>query len=210
MSSENSAVTYGLAIGLIERAQKGDDRAREQLAGITMQRVYRTVLLSVGGSNDTDDLVQNAMLKIFSRLDSFAGENKYFAWIDRISINVVRDHFRKNRFAFSLFSTADEVHEQKCDDVLYVVTPEQELERTVLMNRLSKHFAAVKADYRIPLLMSAVYGYSVPEIASLTDLSIEATKKRIQRGRHKLLRQIKADAYCEEILKGLAQRRMGK
>ena len=197
-------------MALIERAQKGDADAKEQLAGITMQRVYRTVLLSVGGSPDADDLVQTAMLKIFSSLDSFGGEKKYYAWIDRISINVVRDHFRKNRFAFSLFSTPDEVHEQQPDDGLYVVTPEQELERSVLMDRLSKHFGAVKANCRIPLLMSLVYGYSVSEIASLTELSIEATKKRLQRGRQKLLRQVKADAYCYEILKGLARRGMGK
>lgn len=47
---------------------------------------------------DTDDLLQDVFIKIWTALPSFRGEAQLFTWIYRIATNLVLNHLRKTRF----------------------------------------------------------------------------------------------------------------
>jgi len=186
---------------LLERCLMGDRAAREELARACLPRVRRTVFLTTGGGQDTDDLVQSTMARVFAGLGSFRGEAKFATWLDRVTINAVREHYRR-RTLVQLFPT-DEPRE-----VLPAPeneSPERRLEGQRLLERLAAHLAAIRPKKRVALILSAAYGYSVSEVARLTDCTTETAKKRLQHGRREMIARLDQDPQLKRLLKELGR-----
>lgn len=181
---------------LANAAISGDLSARDQLAYHVLPRIRRTVMMSYGFGSDQDDLVQIAMAKVFTRLDSYRGESSFFVWADRVTINVVRDHFRRQRWTW-LPWFEDEIPP---DDGTPRVTPESEVARAELLGRLSEHFNKLKPGQRLPLVLHLVHGYTVAEVAAIMDIKLEATRKRLLRGKKELVRRVSKDPHCRVVL----------
>jgi RNA polymerase sigma-70 factor (ECF subfamily) len=184
---------------LIERSIAGDRSARERLAGACLPRVRRTVFMLVGRSEDAEDLVQISLARIFGGLASFRSESQLTTWMDRITVNTVREHFRR-RPLVSLFpagewqETADQSGRQE---------PDRRLDGKRMMELLRSHLSSVRMKKRTALVLSAAYGYTVSEIAEMTGCTTETAKKRLQHGRRELLARLRKDpclsAAFEEI-----------
>jgi len=182
----------------VDGALAGDREASESLARWCLPRVRRTVLLSCGSGPDVDDLVQTAMAIVLTKLDSYRGEASFMAWVDRITVNVVRGHYRKQRWR--LTRTHDYRMELETRPSGGAARPDRSLDGRQLFDRLSYHLLALKPNQRLPLILSLVQGYSVPEVAAILELSFEATKKRILRGRRALEKRLRRDPRCRELL----------
>ncbi len=184
---------------LIDRSRSGDRNAREQLARWCLPRVRRTVMLSCGYGPDADDLVQTVMAKVLTRLDTFRGEAGFYMWVDRIAINAVRDHYRRqSRAVFHLYRDDWEEHQRQAS-----TRPDHEVEHQRLLEQLTDHLDKLKEDQRLPLVLHLVHGYTVPEVAAMMELSFEATKKRLLRGRRALLDRLQKDPRCKDLLGGM-------
>lgn len=175
---------------LIPACLTGDRAAREQLARWCLPKVRKTVLLAYGNGPDADDLVQTAIVRVFDRLASFRGDAGFYAWVDRITVNLMRDYFRqrKSRSIWEVTAT-DTISEPPSRHQ----NPDQAAEQTQLLKILSEHLTAIAVKRRLPVVMTLAHGYTASEIAKLLDISVEATKKRLQRGRMELLNRLRRD-----------------
>ncbi|MDX1555360.1 MAG: sigma-70 family RNA polymerase sigma factor, partial [Xanthomonadales bacterium] len=72
---------------LIERCQRGDRRALEELLQQYQRPVFNVALRMLGNSDDAADITQTVFLKAFENLDHYNPEHKFFSWIYRIAIN---------------------------------------------------------------------------------------------------------------------------
>jgi RNA polymerase sigma-70 factor (ECF subfamily) len=183
------------AASLVPYCLAGNEKARETLARWCLPKVRRTVMLTYGTGPDADDLSQIAIARVFQRLDSYRGDALFYTWVDRITVNVVRDHYRshKSRSIWETFSAL-------MSDLTTKTEPEEEFGRYELMERLSKHLSHIRLERRIPLVLYLAQGYTAPEIADMLGLSSEAVKKRLQRGRRELLGLIRKDPNLLEIM----------
>jgi len=189
-------VTPERASELVTASVAGDTSAREELARSSLPRVRRTVLMAYGHGPDRDDLIQIAMARVFDRLESFRGEASFFTWVDRVTVNVVKDHFRRRRWAWlPLFE-----EEPAAVEVNTTPRPDQELERSELMDRLAEHFDRLSPKLRLPLVLHLVHGYSSAEVSVMLDLKFDTARKRILRGRKELIRRLGRDPRCREML----------
>lgn len=180
---------------LIAATAAGDPDARHELALVSLERARRTVLFTCGPGPEGDDLVQAAMAKVFDRLDRFDGGPGFLVWVDRITLNVALDHFRRQaRIGFVEYRDERTFEYGPSGDA-----PDENADRNRLMERLALHLTALKPDWRIPLVLSLLHGYSVPEIAAMLDLNYEATKKRLYRGRDEFHRRLAGDPRCAEF-----------
>ncbi len=195
------SLTQDPAGSLVEMCVAGNLNAREALARWCLPRVRWTVLLAHGPGPDSDDLVQMAMAKAFSRIPSFRQESSFFVWVDRVTVNVVRDHFRKKKL---LLLQAPDMEKALWRD-REPATLDRQVERRRLFKRLTDHFARIPSIRRLPLILSMVHGYSVEEIAAIVDIGYEATRKRLFFGRKELLKSVSKDSYCVEVLKGMGR-----
>lgn len=91
---ENTAV-------LLRQARNGDDQARDRLFARYLTVLRRWAHQRRPGGNhtlhETDDLVQDTLLRAFRRLDSFEhqGEGAFLAYLRQILWNAIRDSGRQ-------------------------------------------------------------------------------------------------------------------
>ena len=174
---------------LVAASARGDALARQELARECLDRVRRTILFTCGPDPGHDDLVQMAMARVFERLDRFEGGPGFLVWVDRVTLNLARDHFRRE----SRVRLVQLVEGGVADTAAAQDRPDRLLERREQMERLAEHVAALKPKYRVPVTLSLLYGYSVPEISAVMELSYEAAKKRLYRGRAQLMQRLLRD-----------------
>ena len=62
------------------------------------ERLYWHVRRFVCNHDDTDDLLQDIFIKIWSALPTYRGDAKIYTWIYRIATNEVLNHLLKQRF----------------------------------------------------------------------------------------------------------------
>ena len=83
---------------LVERAQKGDRAALEELYLIHFDRIYSYLHVSVGNRHDADDLTTQTFMKMLEAIGRFRFQSAPFsAWLFRIAHNLAMDHFRAAR-----------------------------------------------------------------------------------------------------------------
>jgi RNA polymerase sigma-70 factor (ECF subfamily) len=84
--------------GLVDRAQKGDRDALEELYLIHFDRIYSYLHVSVGNRHDAEDLTTQTFLKMLESIGKFRWQSAPFsAWLFRIAHNLAMDHFRASR-----------------------------------------------------------------------------------------------------------------
>ena len=84
--------------GLVDRAQKGDRGALEELYLIHFDRIYSYLHVSVGNRHDAEDLTTQTFLKMLESIGKFRWQSAPFsAWLFRIAHNLAMDHFRANK-----------------------------------------------------------------------------------------------------------------
>ena len=83
---------------LVERAQRGDRAALEELYLLHFDRIYSYLHMSVGNRHDAEDLTTQTFLKMLESIKRFRWQSAPFsAWLFRIAHNLAMDHFRANR-----------------------------------------------------------------------------------------------------------------
>ena len=84
--------------GLVERAQRGDRAALEELYLIHFDRIYSYLHMSVGSRHDAEDLTTQTFVKMLESIGRFRWQSVPFsAWLFRIAHNLAMDHFRARR-----------------------------------------------------------------------------------------------------------------
>src|SRR5712691_3229981 len=83
---------------LVERAQRGDREALEELYLLHFDRIYSYLHVSVGNRHDAEDLTTQTFLKMLESITMFRWQAAPFsAWLFRIAHNLAMDHFRASR-----------------------------------------------------------------------------------------------------------------
>lgn len=81
---------------LIALAADGDRAAREAIYETLVDRVHRVVVRIVG-SEEAEDVTQDAFLQVFSKLATFRREADFVTWVHRVVINVALQSLRRRR-----------------------------------------------------------------------------------------------------------------
>ena len=84
--------------GLVERAQRGDRAALEELYLLHFDRIYSYLHMSVGSRHDAEDLTTQTFVRMLEAIGRFQWRSVPFsAWLFRIAHNLAMDHFRANK-----------------------------------------------------------------------------------------------------------------
>ena len=69
------------------KSEKHKDKAFRTLMTLYKERLYWHIRNIVKSHDDTDDVLQNTFIKIYSNIHNFKGDSKLFSWIYRIATN---------------------------------------------------------------------------------------------------------------------------
>ncbi len=93
------------------------EEAFREVVDTYTERLYWHVRRFICSHDDTNDLLQEIFIKIWSALPNFRGDAKLYTWIYKIATNEVLNHLRKQRFkALISMESASDILEKRIDD----------------------------------------------------------------------------------------------
>src|SRR5947209_10394662 len=178
---------------LVRRAQDGDVSAYEELVHTHQHRVLAVVGGILRGSEDVEDVAQQALAKAYFSIRQFDLRSAFGTWLYKIAVNECWDYLRKRKVRRLVYE-ADLSEEQlrKLDSVPDSssggLRPRQDASRRIehrqLVERLLEH---LEDRDRLMLVMKEVEGFSVEEISEILGLNINTVKVRLFRARGRLV-----------------------
>lgn len=82
---------------LLKKNLKSDRRTQTEVYTKYYSRVYTSCLRILNDVHEAEDLMQEAFIHAFKKIDSFRGDADLGTWICRIGINKCLDHLKKRR-----------------------------------------------------------------------------------------------------------------
>lgn len=148
-------------------------RHEEAFRGITdayTERLYWHVRRFVCSHDDTNDLLQDIFIKIWTALPSFRGDSGLYTWIYRIATNEVLNHLRRQKVKSLLsFESVSASLEKKIDEDIYFNGNE-------LQRELHKAIQRLPEKQRIVFSLRYFDELKYEEISEITDTSVGALK----------------------------------
>ncbi len=134
------------------------------------ERLYWHIRRFLCSHDDTNDLLQDTFIKIWSSLPGFRGASSLYTWIYRIATNEVLNHLRKQKFkALISMGSVDANLEKKIDDDPYFNGDE-------LQKELHKAIQRLPEKQRIVFSLRYFDEMKYSEIAEITGTSEGALK----------------------------------
>ncbi len=166
-------------LDLVEACKKGDQKAQFELYRLYHMAMYNTTLRIVGDSDDAEDVMQEAFLKAFVKLDSYRGEVSFGAWLKRIVINKALDFLRLKKETLSLEDAGEigEIEEK----------PEESPEVNYRAEAIKKAIYQLPEGYRIVLSLILLEGYDHEEVSGILNISNATSRTQYHRAKKKLI-----------------------
>lgn len=162
---------------LAEHCRRGDNFARKELYERYAGRMLGVCLRYVGDRETAQDLLHDGFLQIFDSFDKFTwrGEGSLRAWMERVMVNIVLQHLRKNDVLNRSAALDDtpEVYEEPDDSSIDPIPQE------VLMRFISE----LPVGYRTVLNLYVFEEKSHREIARLLGINEKSSASQLARAK---------------------------
>ena len=181
---------------LIDLALKGQTEAFGQLVLKYQDRLYNTVFHVVGHAEDARDIVQEALVQAFLKLDSFRRHSAFYTWLYRIAFNVAITQRRRRRPAVSMDHMRETSHIEPvdCED-----DPAEALLCKERCRQVRAAIARLAEEHRAVLVLREIDGCCYETISEILDLPIGTVRSRLHRARLQLREELKEMLASEGI-----------
>ena len=132
------------------------------------------ILKRVKDQDLTNDILQDVLMKVYNFCISKSGVRNIRSWLFQIAQNTITDHYRNQ----SKFTNLDNLTEIEYED--------QNLAFREATNYILPMLEFLPKEYAVPLKFADIDNMKQADIAQKLNLSLSATKSRIQRARQLL------------------------
>jgi len=166
---------------LVEKAQKGDRAAFEELVRRTSRLVYARLYLGTGDRHEAEDLLQETWVFAYRALPRLRDPARLRPWLLTIAQNVLAEAGRRQGRLKRTPPLRAEAH------VLAEVpsprpSPAEDAESADMHNQLLAVLRSLPEDYRLPLTLRYITGADYETIATQLGLSNGALRGLLHRG----------------------------
>lgn len=158
----------------LARQAQTDPPTEEAVLRRVYPKIRQVVRITVSAKRHQDDIAQLAVMEVAKSLGRYRGLGSLEAWAGRIAYRVAMKTIKRHRKKeVGMVPLWDE-------DLPNKDTPEKLISRRQLFERLLSKMDSIPTKRRVPLLLRLAYGYSVKEVAALTDASPNTVKDRLK------------------------------
>jgi RNA polymerase sigma-70 factor, ECF subfamily len=165
-------------LGVLRKAQRGDERAFSLIVRTYETPVFNYVLRLVGDRSLAEDLTQEVFLRVFQGLPRFSLRCKFTTWLFQVAKNRVLDELRA--------SERRPRHLVALDDIAPLEVLDAPIERGETVNALWRAIDGLSVDLKMALLLRDVTGLSYTEIADSLEITLATVKWRIYKAREEV------------------------
>ncbi|MFH1598726.1 MAG: sigma-70 family RNA polymerase sigma factor [Pseudomonadota bacterium] len=180
--SPPSSFAIDLPDTLVQRAQRGEASAFEQIYRRFERPVFTLALRLTGQREEAQDVLQDTMFKLFDRIGEFRGDSPFWGWLRQIAVNEALMRLRRrSRQPFT--EDSDEVELEGHD----VLLPPAAADAALLGEALQKLPDATRSV----IWLYHAEGYTHDEIAALMGKTASFSKSQLARGTRRLREMLK-------------------
>ena len=148
------------------------------------ERLYWHVRRFLCSHEDTNDLLQDIFIKIWTALPGFRGDSQLFTWLYRIATNEVLNYLRKQKFkAMVSLDSASEILRRKIDDDPY-------FNGDKLQRELHKAIQKLPEKQRLVFNLRYFDEMKYEDISEITDTSVGALKASYHHAYNKIKEEL--------------------
>ena len=170
---------------LIDGCKNGDQKAQFQIYKLYYKAMFNTSLRIVSDTMEAEDIMQEAFLSAFEKIETYSGTVSFGAWLKKIVINRSLDAVNRKKAIFEDIDTHFDLQEK----------PQEQDEG---MNNLQQKMNEVKSaidklpdGYRIILSLYLLEGYDHDEIGEILNISSSTSRSQLSRAKQKLLNELR-------------------
>ncbi len=167
---------------LLSGCKKGEQYAQFELYKLYYKAMYNTSYRILNDSFEAEDVMQEAFLNAFTKLDTYKGEVTFGSWLKRIVINGSLTQLRKLKRQDEMKFEDVENKIEVVEDEVYHNTDYSTLKAKEIVNTIQQ----LKDNYCLALTLSLIEGYDNEEIAQIMQISNENCRTTISRAKNKL------------------------
>ncbi|WP_243749420.1 RNA polymerase sigma factor [Pseudoteredinibacter isoporae] len=174
----------------MDKFSKGSHSCFETLYGRYKDAVYRYALKSVQDSASAEDIAHESWVSVIDKAESFVPDaslsQPFKQWLYRIAHNKVIDFWRKQKHIDYIDEDQQEILENESGK-------DNHLEEQYLLVEVERLLAQLPPIQRQSYLLQ-LEGFSLAEIAEITNSQPESVKSRLRYGKKKLQQLLEDEA----------------
>jgi RNA polymerase sigma-70 factor, ECF subfamily len=173
---------------LVERLQRQDEAAFNELVRVYEQRVFALVQRMIGDRAEAEDLAQEVFVTVFKSIGSFRGESKLSTWLYRVTTNHCKNRIkylgRRARPGKEAWDETEEgVQSATMQTAAVIPRPDLAAEGNQTEALVRRALAALPDDQRELVVLRDIEGLTYEEIQSITGLAEGTVKSKLHRAR---------------------------
>ena len=145
--------------------KKRKEKLFEECIILNQEKFYRLAFIYVKNPQDAMDILQDSILKAYSKISNLKDENALEKWINRIIVNTALDFIRKN-------SKVILVNEDK---EIY------SLESNVKDEYLGQAIDLLEPELKSIIILKYFHGYTINEVSDILEIPIYTVKNRLHK-----------------------------
>src|ERR671917_2041280 len=165
-------------LGVLRKAQRGDERAFTLILRAYEIPVYNYVLRLVNDRSLAEDLTQEVFLRVYQGLPNFSLRSKFTTWLFQVTKNRVLDELRATERRPRALVALDDVPPLEVLDAPF--------ERLEAIDAVWRSVENLNVDLKMALLLRDVVGMSYTEIADALEITLATVKWRIYKAREEI------------------------
>jgi RNA polymerase sigma-70 factor, ECF subfamily len=150
-------------------------------------RIFSIARRMLGNDADAEDVLQEVLLQVIRKLDTFRGESQLGTWLHRVTVNAALAHREKraNRQKHEVGEIIDDIAEVTPGAPVnrWSVSPEEPVLAAEQHEIIERAIKTLPEPFRDVYVLADVEGLPNSEIADMLKLSIPAVKSRLHRAR---------------------------
>ncbi len=180
---------------LIDETLAGHSAAFGQLVRKYQDRLYNTVVHVAGNAEDARDVVQDAFVQAFLKLDTFRRSSAFYTWLYRIAFNVAASHRRRQRPTLSVEHARETSGLEPMDDG---DGPIEALERRERRRQVHQAIGELSEEHRMVVVLREIDGCCYETIAEILEVPIGTVRSRLHRARMQLREELREVLTVDE------------
>ena len=180
---------------LIHKTLDGESAAFGELVRKYQDRLYNTMVHVTGCRDDAQDVVQDAFVQAFVKLDSFQQTSAFYTWLYRIAFNVAISQRRRKKPTVSVEQTRQQSGDEPSD---HQAGPSDRLEQAERRRLVHEAIGRLSDEHRTVLVLREIDGCCYDTIVEILELPIGTVRSRLHRARLQLREELREVLILED------------
>ncbi|HEY7514269.1 MAG TPA: RNA polymerase sigma factor [Vicinamibacteria bacterium] len=171
----------------VARARAGDGEGFRTLVERHGRPLFRLAYRMTGNEHDAEDVVQEALLRAFRRLDQWDERARFSTWLHRIAANCAYDLLRaRRRRDETPLPDGGDGESMAFDPPAPLPAPDRLVESVEIRRRVLVAMGRMSPRERAAFALRHLQGLSIAEICETLDLDTSAAKQSVLRAVRKV------------------------